>query len=550
MNHLQHVAAEFETVLKSLKEVDDRFDASLEPVSSKPPLVLFAGTIKAGKSTLLNELVSTRVLPDDKSVTLTRAYGRLVHRSTPTAEAVLNDGTREPISMERARLLLAKGAGRDPLQDFIDRVEIGLDHPLTRAVELEDAPGVDDVGAAEGGVPQDFDERAANATCVVYCIAGTVLISQQDARRLAALTAAGVPWLVAFTRFDEVDPDEEDDEPRQARLLSLARWNLIPPAGRVHFVSSYEHRHGDVSESGIDGLMDAIIRDASRPELDEARHLRHLNAQIQEASQVATELAMEIESEVTRDQERGELDSIRARMNADKELHALLAEFRSALQLANDDLLRKVRAHCAERTGGLAAPYETSWSPEWSRQVQAAATNFDAALGSRCERDGFPSPAQLGSVGAPAVAFPSLPVNIKDKLAKELVRMVKDAAANTPRRFQRLLTKKQDATGNGDVGEALAPVGAELARLWQRQRWSQRCANAADTAIHQATGQLLLAGQRRVTGAADLGYAVAQDEMDQIVEEGRKAIANIRDSVARLDTLGQTALRRARILTA
>jgi len=141
-------------------------------------------------------------------------------------------------------------------------------------------------------------------------------------------------------------------------------------------------------------------------------------------------------------------------------------------------------------------------------------------------------------------------VNIKDKLAKELVRMVKDAAANTPRRFQRLLTKKQDATGNGDVGEALAPVGAELARLWQRQRWSQRCANAADTAIHQATGQLLLAGQRRVTGAADLGYAVAQDEMDQIVEEGRKAIANIRDSVARLDTLGQTALRRARILTA
>ena len=198
-DRLAETAAE---LLERLTDLDVPVQADLDIDGPERPVVLVAGSLNTGKSSLINDLLGTRSLPDESAVTDTRLYGRVsfANGQAGPARLVFNDGNVVVATISEARGLLSKAGPDDPRLEALDRIELDVDTDLLRYFSLEDSPGHGDAGVGGRFVRRDMSRRAMSSTIVVYLIDAGAQPGESDARFLRPLLDAGVPVHLVFSR--------------------------------------------------------------------------------------------------------------------------------------------------------------------------------------------------------------------------------------------------------------------------------------------------------------------------------------------------------------
>ena len=501
-------------------------DVELPPPQPTHPTVLCAGALNAGKSSLLNDLTGGRDLPDTQAVTDTRLYGRLVHGEAG-AWAVDRDGARSAISLDRARQLLSKTGPQDAVLAELDRVEIARPDDLLRACSLEDAPGADDLAHDGGFVRQDTSQRAVSSTALAWCVHG--LPAELDSRVIGEAIEAGVPIHVVFTRWDEVDRDEEDGDPRLNRLAALARWGLTVPSRRVHFTSSFLHRGGHQDESGVSDLAAALREEAAGPALLHAQGLRELARSSRSVAAVAGDLAVRLHDEMERDKTRADLGAARTVSRLGARAGNLEDQLRRAVQAASGDLTRSVVAGCEDRSCDLLATWRTQWAPAWRDAVVDAIDAWRAEAADLVP-PGEQSPRPPNPPPVPTVAFP----------ARDVLMDLEYLAG----RFGLPDDLLDEA---GPFGPA-AEVGRRLLEDWRHHRWVAMCAAAAEEAVRVHLDLILgavAARSEELLQTASDEYADVQDEAERASVDALRAVRRAERS---LRDIAERATRQARDL--
>jgi hypothetical protein len=178
----------------------------------EPLRVALAGTLKAGKSTLLNALIGEQVAPTDAG-----ECTRLVtwYRGAPVAavHAHAPDGREVPLPVVRG----PKGLEVDPGQDAgVERLVVDWPSRHLQDVTLIDTPGLDSLNPEYSGRSTSFvtpDDRPSGADVVVYLMRHahrTDVDFLEAFRDLAAGGAGGLGGVgpsgtvVVLARADEV----------------------------------------------------------------------------------------------------------------------------------------------------------------------------------------------------------------------------------------------------------------------------------------------------------------------------------------------------------
>lgn len=492
------------------------------------PVLLVAGSIKAGKSSLVNDLVGERLLPDDRPVTDSRVYARVTASCEEEAVLVYASGERVPTDLEDARKLLSKLGGEDGRLRMLDRVELGTTSRFLDGFALEDSPGMDDACTGRSFVRDDMLDRASRSSAVLYLIAGRALPSASDASRLKWLTEHGVPWLVAMSRWDEVDEDElveEDEDPRAARIRSLNEWGIPVRVEAVHFVSSLGHRNGE--DGGVEPLGDALSTVMRRRDvLHEARFSRWV-------ADVSDDLACRIESWIAESlavdhasEEREGMRRARRIAGCARRMSSAVADLRMRCTRTVQALIGDVRAECArvEPDGSLEQLWQEAWEPQVLASWQDAIEVFDRELGAVGDLAGE-TPQALDSPTSPRVVFVPF-----DNFAD--VELLADIA---------------DKVAAGDaVKKVLARLGKDAMARLRREAWTSLMCKRVEEGCRLAIDPILAAAERRV----DLLCAALEDTVEAAREDaaGGLALRATRASrtVTALRNLGQEARRWAR----
>ena len=247
----------------------------------RPLCVALVGRVSAGKSTLLNALLSTAVSPtsDDEctKVVYSFSYGNwstasFVPRHGGRPRAVAFDGSRLPSQMPM------------PAAEIL-RVEVSLNIPILAAFNLVDTPGLASAATANSAVTQrllvDSDDAAAAADAVLFCLNGPIKDDEAEAvqsfrngrgaSRLTGGTALGL-----LTKADQLSNDRRTsfkEAVELAQRMSTAHADLfssvVPVIGllaETATTGALRERHGHAlrqladawnTDQTTDALLDA-----------------------------------------------------------------------------------------------------------------------------------------------------------------------------------------------------------------------------------------------------------------------------------------------------
>ena len=526
-------------LIAKIEELEVPVEIDIDIELPPEPVWLVTGSIKSGKSSLMNDLVGDRLLPDTRPITDTRTYGRIRRGPPGTALLVFDDDDEtRAVSLDEARALLSKEEPDDPLLARIDRVEIYTDAEVVATLSLEDSPGTGDAGVEDRFVRRDVADRALNSTGVLYLIAGSALPGETDAEFLTPLIEAGVPVRVLFSRFDQVEDDDLDEDPKDVRIKELRHWRIDLPPDRIHFVSSYLHRNKGPEQGGIQALANALAADAplAGSRLD-AQGARLLAERLDEGIARLDEVIEEMSSAARNEDDRTWLRTRRA--GALQFNHAVAAS--QALQLAcsaaERNAVSQVRAACESQKIGLQELWTSTWGPAFGEQISKAATAFDAAL-----REIEDAPMQ-----AQPLQVPSTPVLALLEKPSELDLSALDFLDGD---FAELLKGKKPQGGDKDdsspPGGGFREAGKQLLEEIRLQLWIQENVNRARIGVAGAVEQLTLAAERRL----DLLNDEIQDALNELEDDLAAARERHHHEVLRvrraLDRIREEARRHAR----
>lgn len=174
----------------------------------EPIRVALVGRVKAGKSTLLNALVGTRIAPTDAGE-CTRVVTVYRHGAVPRVSLQRSGGERRSLPVRRVdgglRLDLA---GSDP--DDVDHLEVDWPAPYLASASLIDTPGISSLAERTSARTHAFvhaGDRLPGADAVVFL---TRQLQADDLAFLAAFQAANsgagrnTTTITVLSRADEV----------------------------------------------------------------------------------------------------------------------------------------------------------------------------------------------------------------------------------------------------------------------------------------------------------------------------------------------------------
>jgi len=217
--------------------------------------VAVVGEFNKGKSSLLNALFATDILPT--GITPTTAVVTVIRYSdTPKIGARLRDGCEKDIEFSSASLR-QHVVSESKVSSSVEHVEVGLPHPLLcDGVVYVDTPGVSDLSKDRTEVTYGFVPRA---DAVLFVLDSTAPVTRSEIDFLStAILKERVENLVFAANFEDLLEDEEkpDAEIRIRNRLSAA---LEGPEPKVFLVSAKKGLDpNSFNESGLGHLAEHL----------------------------------------------------------------------------------------------------------------------------------------------------------------------------------------------------------------------------------------------------------------------------------------------------
>lgn len=235
--------------------------------------LLVLGEFKRGKSTLVNRLLDTDVLPVGAAPT-TAVLTRVTYGAEPAARLLMDDGsTREidPSRLSEEITLVQSGEGTNQARHSgIARAEIALPSPFCRdGVDLVDSPGL---GEHSTRTAVTYEALPAADAVIFVSDAGQLGNEDETFIRTRLATEAIDNVFFVINKWDRVYNEAEDPETELAALRRRA-WSLFVPepkvgyngqdlrANRIYPLSCRPNLAPDEERDGLGALFDAFRHD-------------------------------------------------------------------------------------------------------------------------------------------------------------------------------------------------------------------------------------------------------------------------------------------------
>jgi GTPase Era involved in 16S rRNA processing len=224
--------------------------------------VALFGRVSSGKSSLLNALLDTDVLPVGVNP-ITAVPTRLRYGSSLRAEIAYATGRHEEVSIDEFRQLVSED-GNPGNQRNVIRAVVEIPSPrLSQGIVLVDTPGLGSL--ARRGAAETMAYLPACDLAVLLIDAGSTL-NDEDLGTLRLLYEGGIPAIVLLSKADLL---REPDVHRVAHYIETQVRNELVLEVNVHPVSALPN-HSD--------LLDRLLEHELLPRFHEARSLRQASA--------------------------------------------------------------------------------------------------------------------------------------------------------------------------------------------------------------------------------------------------------------------------------
>jgi GTPase Era involved in 16S rRNA processing len=224
--------------------------------------VALFGRVSSGKSSLLNALLDTDVLPVGVNP-ITAVPTRLLYGSSLRAEITYASGRHEEVSIDEFRQLVSED-GNPGNQRNVIRAVVEIPSPrLSQGIVLVDTPGLGSL--ARRGAAETMAYLPACDLAVLLIDAGSTL-NDEDLGTLRLLYEGGIPAIVLLSKADLLT---EPDVHGVGHYIETQVRNELALEVHVHPVSALPN-HSD--------LLDRLLEHELLPRFHEARSLRQVSA--------------------------------------------------------------------------------------------------------------------------------------------------------------------------------------------------------------------------------------------------------------------------------
>lgn len=224
--------------------------------------VALFGRVSSGKSSLLNALLDTDVLPVGVNP-ITAVPTRLRYGPSLRAEVAFASGLHEEVSIDEFRSLVSED-GNPGNQRNVTRAVVEIPSArLSQGIVLVDTPGLGSL--ARRGAAETMAYLPACDLAVLLIDAGSTL-NDEDLGTLRLLYEGGIPAIVLLSKADLL---REPDVHRVGHYIETQVQNELGFEVRVHPVSALPNHSA---------LLDRLLEHELLPRFHEARSLRQASA--------------------------------------------------------------------------------------------------------------------------------------------------------------------------------------------------------------------------------------------------------------------------------
>ena len=235
-----------------------RFDALASRLEEDTFEVALFGRVSSGKSSLLNALLGTTVLPVGVNP-ITAVPTKLRYGNALKAAVAYGDGRHAQVSIEQLSRLVTEQGNPGNLQNIV-RALVEVPSPrLQEGIMLVDTPGLGSL--AKRGAAETLAYLPSCDLALLLTDAGATL-NEEDIGTLRLLYEAGIPALVLLSKSDLLTEADLD------RAISYIEEHIKHELGittKVHPVSAL---------SNYSGLLDQFFDSELLPRFEKARALR------------------------------------------------------------------------------------------------------------------------------------------------------------------------------------------------------------------------------------------------------------------------------------
>jgi GTP-binding protein EngB required for normal cell division len=242
-----------------LVEFRPRIDSLASRLEDNNLEVALFGRVSSGKSSLLNALLSTNVLPVGINP-ITAVPTRLCYGATLRAEVTYGGGRQESVTLDELAKLVSEQGNAGNLRN-VARAIVEVPSPrLKQGIVLVDTPGLGSL--ARRGAAETLAYLPSCDLALLLIDAGTAL-NEEDIGTLRLLYEGGIPAIILLSKADLL---AEGDLHRATGYIQEQLHTELGLDATVHPVSS-------LSEYTV--LLDQFFERELLPRFDQARALRN-----------------------------------------------------------------------------------------------------------------------------------------------------------------------------------------------------------------------------------------------------------------------------------
>lgn len=247
-------------------------------------VVVVLGEFKRGKSTFINALIGSDLLPTDV-LPETATINALIYNEKSELEIIMQDGSVEHGQVERS--FLERFSAKNQTEEYSKIKYLKIGYPfklLNNNVVIVDTPGVSDLNEQRCDVTYNFIPKA-NAVLFLLDANSPLKKSEIDfiEEKLLAQGIDNIIFLV--NKYDNIDDEEDEDfwENLQVHMLKvfseseypLKALNMYPLSAKMALRGVLENKQAFIDASGITEIKSALQKTVSEGRVEEEKLARY-----------------------------------------------------------------------------------------------------------------------------------------------------------------------------------------------------------------------------------------------------------------------------------